>query len=81
MKKFAVGLAITASACSIALSAPAQASPGQCQGSPWGGFCDTDWWQDGSFMHGVNVMGFWSYQRVCDGNPPINTDYDPRTPC
>lgn len=82
MKKlFAAGAIAAALAAPIALSTPAQASPGMCGGSPWGGFCDTDVWPDGSFMHGVSVFGFWQYTRVCDGNPPINTDYDPRTPC
>ena len=75
----------------IAAAAPANAVGCQSGGSPWGGggFCDSDYWKDGSYMHCVDVyvLGFGggSCGRVCPPPPgapaPPATDLDPRTRC
>jgi|GEM_PF-3213429 len=71
--------------------AVSRALPGQCAVGygplgNGGGFCDTDPWPDGSFMHWerVCVLGFCGENsfRACHvpgGRVP--TDYDPRTRC
>ena len=63
---------------------PAGALPGQCMSSPWGGFCDSYGWADGSFQHCEGAMGFSNCFQACH-DPVINravpTDLDPRTPC
>ena len=77
----------------LALAAPAQATGCSSGYGGWGGggFCDTDYWRDGSYMHCVNVtvLGFGggTCNRVCPwpdpGNmaPPPLADMDPRTRC
>ena len=62
----------------------AAALPGQCMGSPWGGFCDEYAWADGSFYHCERALGFSNcYQACLDpvANRSYPTDVDPRTPC
>lgn len=70
------------------LAPPAAALPGQCVSSPWGGFCDSDPWPDGSFWHTetYGVGGFSasnSFQACHDPatNRAVPTDNDPTTPC
>ena len=50
----------------MAAAAPANAVGCSSGGSPWGGggYCDTDYWPDGSYMHCVTVyvMGFGGSQ-------------------
>lgn len=66
----------------------AAALPGQCWNSPFGGFCDTDGWTDGSFQH-CESTGFGSsrYQncyRACHDMASaraVMTDSDVRTLC
>lgn len=74
----AVGLA-------AALTAPtAGALPGQCLGTPWGGFCDGYAWEDGSFQHCERALGFSQCYQACHdpvANRAIPTDMDIRTPC
>lgn len=71
------------------LTAPtANALPGQCWNSPFGGFCDSQPQADGSFQHCESV-GFGSslyencFQACHDpvGNRAVPTDYDYTTPC
>ena len=55
-------------------------SPAHADGCAYGGFggfgggyCDTDYWPDGSFYHCVTVAVFGygsTCNRVCPGNPP-----------
>lgn len=52
--------------------------------TPWGGFCDTAAWGDGSFNHCQSGMGFMSCYQACHdpvSNTAVPTDMDPRTPC
>jgi hypothetical protein len=78
----AVGL--TAGAC----APPAVALPGQCWNSPFGGFCDTDGWADGSYNHcestGFGSSKYSNCYRACHDLAtarPFMTDSDVRTPC
>lgn len=65
----------------------AQALPGQCVSSPWGGFCDSSPSTDGSFSHCENAgWGGFSYSncyQACIGGDgrPYQTDLDPATRC
>jgi len=76
-------------AAGITVAAPAKAippAPYTCisGGGLFATFRDCDLWSDGSFYHQV-YGGFIGYGgsegRVCDGNPPPPTDWDPTTPC
>lgn len=67
------------------LFAPAaQALPGQCWNSPFGGFCDTNPLADGSYQNCI-TFGSSSYcQQVCHDsvtNRAVPTDMDESTPC
>ena len=71
----------------LALPAQAQAAPGQCWNSPFGGFCDQMPEADGSFMH-CEYTGFGSstyrncFQVCMNVNGGIfPTDYNFQTPC
>jgi hypothetical protein len=78
-------------AVALGMASPVSATGCQSGGSPWGGggFCDTDHWADGSYMHCVDVyvMGYGgsSCGRVCPPPPgapvPPATDMNPRTHC
>jgi len=63
---------------------PAQALPGQCWNSPFGGFCDTAPLSDGSYQNCI-TFGTSSYcQQVCHdpvSNRAVPTDMNPETPC
>ena len=65
----------------------ARAVPGECVSGPFGGWCDSEPWQDGSFSHCENGgWGGWGYSRcfracLSSENHPIATDLDPRTAC
>ena len=44
----------------------ANAVPGQCISTPWGGFCDSPYVnQNGSFWHCENAMGFSNCYNAC----------------
>ena len=60
----------------LAIMAPdANAVPGQCMQSPFGGFCDSQFINpDGSWYHCENVMG-WSN---CFTVRPVPVEIDPR---
>jgi hypothetical protein len=79
------GTVLAAVGVSAALTAPAaQALPGQCIYTPWGGFCDSAPWQDGSFQHCESALGFSQCYQACHdpvANRAVPTDLDPRTPC
>ena len=65
-------------------SPAASALPGQCIYTPFGGFCDTAPWEDGSFFHCESAMGFSQCFRACHdpvANRAVGTDLDPRTSC
>lgn len=72
-----------------AVTAPtASALPGQCWNSPFGGFCDTDGWVDGSFNHcestGFGSSKYSNCYRACHDIATaraVMTDSDVRTPC
>ena len=72
-----------------AASAPsAQALPGQCISSPFGGFCDDQAEADGSFRHcensGFAGFGYWRCFQACHdpvSNLAVPTDLDLKTPC
>lgn len=86
MRKFTIAaLATPLAALALWLTpANAQALPGQCFNTPWGGFCDSEQWADGSFNHCEGAMGFSNCFRACHdplGNGRIPTDYDANTPC
>ena len=75
----------TAALATALLSPPsAQALPGQCWNSPFGGFCDGMPLADGSYQNCV-TFGSSSYcQQVCHDpvtNRAVPTDMDPETPC
>ena len=81
----ALGAVVVAAGCLAAASAPsAQALPGQCWNSPFGGFCDTAPQADGSYQNCI-TYGSSSYcQQVCHNpvtNRAVPTDYDFTTPC
>lgn len=62
----------------------AQAVPGQCVSTPYGGFCDSYGWADGSFQHCEGAFGFSNcFQSCVDrvSGRPVPTDVDPSTPC
>lgn len=90
-RKVLAALSIAGATGGLALAAPAQATGCSSGYGGWGGggFCDTDYWRDGSYWHCVNVtvLGFGggSCGRVCPppaGAPlPPAADMDPRTPC
>lgn len=66
------------------LAAPAQALPGQCWNSPFGGYCDTAPLADGSFQHCVSFGSSSFCTQACHDpvtNQAVPTDYDVRTPC
>ena len=67
------------------MSAPVtNAVPGQCVSTPYGGFCDSYAWQDGSFNHCESAMGFSNCYTACidpASGRPFPTDMDPNTPC
>lgn len=70
---------------SALVSAPAAgALPGQCMYTPWGGFCDSAPWDDGSFNHCHSGLGFSTCYQACHdpvSSTAVPTDMDPRTPC
>ena len=80
-----VATVLTAVGLSAALAAPvATALPGQCISTPYGGFCDSYGWGDGSFQHCQGAFGFSSCYQACHDpvtNTAVPTDVDPRTPC
>lgn len=57
MRKFGMALVGAAVAAGV-LSAPAQATPGQCIYTPWGGFCDGPLLNNGTYHHCEGAMGF-----------------------
>lgn len=61
----------------------ANATPGQCVYSPFGGFCDSYNWADGSFYHCESALGFSNCYQACIGadGRPFPTDINPNTPC
>lgn len=66
----------------------ASALPGQCWSSPFGGFCDTDGWSDGSFNHcestGFGGSFYSNCYRACHDIATaraVPTDSDESTPC
>ena len=61
----------------------AQAVPGQCTMTPWGGFCDNPPAGDGSFWHCEGALGFTNCYQACLGadGRPFPTDVDYTTPC
>lgn len=83
------GAVLAAVAVAAALSAPpAAALPGQCVSGPFGGFCDSDPWPDGSFQHCENAgWGVFQYSncfQACHdlvSARAVPTDLDARTPC
>lgn len=84
MKKKLLGLALSGLILAGTSVPVANALPGQCFYSPFGGFCDTAQWPDGSYQHCESAMGFSNCFRAC--HDPVNngrypTDYDPNTPC
>lgn len=81
--------ALVAAALALALPAPtASALPGQCVSGPFGGFCDSQPWRDGSFQH-CEQAGFGGFQysscfQACHDVATaraVPTDYDEGTPC
>lgn len=79
---------------SVATAAPSKAqgcASGYGGGWGGGGYCDYDYWPDGSYYHcaTVYVLGFGgtSCGRVCpwpdpgNASPPPPTDSDPATLC
>ena len=63
---------------------PAQALPGQCWNSPFGGFCDTAPLSDGSFQHCLSFGGSSFCTQACHdpvSNQALPTDMDETTPC
>lgn len=65
-------------------SPEAAALPGQCMNTPYGGFCDSYGWADGSFSHCEGAFGFSNCYQACHdpvANRAVPTDLDPRTPC
>lgn len=79
---------LTAVGLSTTLASPAGALPGQCVNTPFGGFCDSQAYEDGSFDHCENSgWGVFSYSncfRACHdvaSARAVPTDMDPRTPC
>jgi hypothetical protein len=79
------GATVLGAALAAGIYAPsAQALPGQCVNTPWGGFCDSYAWADGSFQHCQGALGFSSCFQACHdpvSNTAVPTDLDPRTPC
>ena len=76
-------VAVAATLTGVILAPPANALPGQCMYTPWGGFCDSYGWQDGSFNHCESAMGFSNCYQACHdaaSNRPVPTDLDPNTP-
>lgn len=98
MKRLLAGgaaAALVAGGLSLATASTASASPEWCPDNSvvvfnfGGGYCDWDFWPDGSFMHaewGV-IFGIWTPPnifRACQVPPPLGrviTDDDPATPC
>jgi len=75
-------------AASVVHASPAAALPGQCITSPFGGFCDSTAWADGSFNHCESTgWGGFSYSNCFQAcHDPVSaravpTDLDPTTPC
>lgn len=56
------------------IAGTAQANPGDCPQTPWGGFCDGSMGSDGTFQHCESVLGFSNCFRV----RPVDTSVDPR---
>jgi hypothetical protein len=83
--RFAALLAVALTGAFLTAAAPpAAALPGQCMYTPWGGFCDSAPWQDGSFQHCKSALGFSQCYQACHdpvANQAVPTDLDPRTPC
>lgn len=75
-KKLALGVACAALAASPLLwPESAQASPGQCITSPWGGYCDSlPITRDGVFQHCEGALGF----QNCFLVRPVPVEVDPR---
>lgn len=88
-RALALGAAVVAAGWLAAAPAPsAQALPGQCVSSPFGGFCDDQAWADGSFQHcensGFGVFSYSSCFQACHdpvSNRAVPTDVDLRTLC
>ena len=66
----------------------ANALPGQCWNTPWGGFCDGPAQADGSFNHcesiGFGGSRFQNCYQACHdpvSNRAVPTDLDWNTPC
>lgn len=81
-------LALTAAltvALAIGVFSPSAAAlPGQCVTTPWGGFCDSYGWSDGSFNHCESALGFSQCYQACHdpvSSRPVPTDMNPATPC
>lgn len=86
MRRALCGAVLAAVGVAAALTAPSAAAvPGQCVSSPWGGFCDSPAWLDGSFQHceqaGFGGFGYSNCFQACPGPTAIPTDTDPATPC
>ncbi|MCV7191295.1 hypothetical protein [Mycolicibacterium brumae] len=85
MTKSILGAIAAAATVAALTSTPAaQALPGECFDTPFGGYCDTDPWPDGSFQHCEKAFGFTNCFRAC--HDPSNggrtpTDADVNTPC
>lgn len=81
--RFRIFLAIFGLVSLTAFPAVANSTPGQCMYSPWGGFCDSYGWQDGSFQHCESALGFSNCYQACIGGDgrPYPTDVNPATPC
>lgn len=82
----AVLVTLTAAvALAVSLFAPSAAAlPGQCLNTPWGGFCDSYGWADGSFQHCESALGFSQCYQACHdpvSNRAVPTDMNPATPC
>lgn len=84
-----VGAVLAAVGLAVGFCAPtAGALPGQCWNSPFGGFCDTDGWVDGSFNHcestGFGTSTYRNCYRACHDMTTaraVMTDLDVRTLC
>lgn len=69
-------------------SPSASALPGQCVRGPFGGFCDSQPWADGSFQHceqaGFGVFSYSNCYQACHDMATaraVPTDLDLNTPC
>jgi hypothetical protein len=72
--KIALAFAVAAAALALSPIGAANATPGQCFNTPWGGYCDGQADGNGVFNHCEGAMGFSNcfYVRA------VPTDVDPR---